>query len=508
MPLTAPLRGSPARAASTPLILGLACAGVFIAALDQTVVVTALPSIMLDIKLPFTKLDQATWIVTGYLLGYTVAMPLMGRLADVHGYVRLYLVALLLFAMGSVLVALSPSLSWLVASRLVQAVGGGATVPIGIALAATRLPAHRRGLAVALVAAVAEAGAVLGPLYGGWIIQLLDWRWIFWLNLPPVALMAAALWLVRGQRQQGGRMDYLGGLLLVAGLALLTLALSRRDLFTGDSFLPYLLGALGLLVLAALLALERRVAEPLLPLSFFRSLPLASANATQLLIGVAFIVALVTIPLMTDTVLGQPPLEGGLRLMRLTGAIPVGAVLGGLLVRRVGSRAVALPGLILIALAFHLMGRWALDVHEPGLTLPLVAGGLGFGLVIAPVFVAALNAVPRGYWGTVASLVTVARMMGMTLGLAALSAWGIGHFQELTAGLHLPLLQAGETSAEFQQRLVVYEQQVSQAGLTLFHNFFRVGALISLCALVPALGLSVLRLGRGRRSGAGDQIRQ
>ena len=181
--------------ASAPLVLAIVCLGVFTTALDQTVVVTALPSVMLDLKIPLSEIDDASWIITGYLLGYTVAMPLVGRISDVYGYVRIYQVSLLLFGLGSILVALASNLTEMVGARVIQAVGGGATVPISMAIAASVMPPGRRGLALGLVAA-AEAGSVLGPLYGGSIIQLLGWRWIFWLDVPQTAVLVALLFLL------------------------------------------------------------------------------------------------------------------------------------------------------------------------------------------------------------------------------------------------------------------------------------------------------------------------
>jgi EmrB/QacA subfamily drug resistance transporter len=478
---------------SPPLTIVLVSVAVLFAALDQTVVVTVLPQMMLDLKLPPTELDRAAWIVTGYLLGYTVAIPLMARLADIHGYARLFRVSLGLFALGSLSVALAPDLPWLVASRVVQALGGGATIPIGMALVTRALPAQRRALAVGLIGAAAEAGVVLGPLYGGGITALLGWRWLFWLNLPLVALLLLALRVLPGSGNREARVDYAGGLLLTGALTLLVVALSRRDLFTGASWTPYLVAAVGLLCLGGLAWIEGRVRQPLLPGLLFRSRAAASALGTKLLMGAALIIAMVTVPLMADTVLGHSSLEGGLRLMRLTGALPVGALVGGLLAYRVGPRSVTVAGLGVAAVGLFLMSRWDAGVADPGMTRHLVVAGLGFGLVIAPIFVTAMDAVPASYQATAASLVTVARMVGMALGMAALSAWGMEHFQGLTQGLLFPLPAAGEAEEAFARRLGEYQAGVTQASVDLFQNFFRGAAVLLLAAIVPALGL------RGRR---------
>ena len=232
-------RGSP----PAPLVLTIVGLGAFVTALDQTVVVTALPSVMLDLKIPFTQLDRVSWIVTAYLLGYTVAMPLIGRLGDVYGYARVYQVSLVVFSVGTSLVAISSSLEWMVGARVIQAVGGGAAVPIGMAIASGVLPRRQQALALAIVGASAEAGSMLGPAYGGAIVELLNWRWIFWLNVPQSAIIFVGLMWLPSRRDLQSRVDYLGGALLVATLAVLSLALSREGLFTLSSSKPFIVGA-------------------------------------------------------------------------------------------------------------------------------------------------------------------------------------------------------------------------------------------------------------------------
>lgn len=469
------------------LILALVCAGVFVASLDQTVVVTALPEVMFDLEIDVTRLDDAAWIVTAYLLGFTAAMPLLGRVGDVYGHRRLYLGAVLLFATGSALVAVAQGLGWVIGARIVQALGGGAMVPAALALASARAPAARRSVVLGVVGAAAEAGSVLGPLYGGLIIDLAGWRWIFWANIPLGALLLAGLLAVKEAPLRRSRLDLRGGALATGGLALVTLALGQPSTFTFASPFSFGLLASGLTLLGLLVVAEGHVSQPLFHGTLFLSRPFLAAFTTQLLVGGALIMALVTVPLMTDTVLGHPPLEGGLRLMRFTGAIPVGAVLGGYASRWLGTRIPTILGLGLGALGFLWMSGWDLAIGEPALSLHLLTGGLGFGLVIAPILTVAVNAGGQEYRGTAAALITVARMLGMTLGLAALSAWGMGHFRALVAGLPLPLPAAGETAGLFQERLTSYQSTVTGSALAVYSAFFRTGAWLSLAAALPAL---------------------
>lgn len=337
---------------------------------------------------------------------------------------------------------------------------------------------------------------MLGPAYGGAIVELANWRWLFWLNLPQAALLLPGLLWMSNRRDRAAQMDYGGGVLLAAALLVLSVSLSRPELFTRESIWPFILLGGGLLLAAALGFWERRTEQPLLRPAWFRSRAFVAANLTQLLVGVALIIALVTTPLLANTVMGKDPLTGALWLLRLTAAIPVGAVVGGLLLGCLGARPITIAGLLLIAGGLYLVSGWGLAIAEPPLTLHLAAAGLGFGLVIAPLTAQALGAVAADYRGTAAALVVVARLLGMTLGLAALAAWGITEFQSLMAGLTLPLPMPGETAAAQAARLAAYAAAAQQAGLTVFQGFFRAGAIVALLAVLPALGM-----GRGERAG-------
>ena len=271
-----------ARTLPTPFVLGIIGLGAFITALDQTVVVTALPNVMLDLKVPIAELDRVSWIITAYLLGYTVAMPLIGRLGDVYGYPRVYQVSLVVFCIGTSLVAVSSNLEWMVGARVIQAVGGGATVPIGMALATTLVPKGQRGLALGIVGASAEAGSMLGPVYGGAIVEALNWRWIFWLNIPQSAVIFVALFWLPNRREVAAKVDYMGGVILVGALLVLSLALSRSGFFTFDSPYPFVLAGVGVGLVALLVLVEARVYQPLLAPALFRSWAFLTSNLTEL----------------------------------------------------------------------------------------------------------------------------------------------------------------------------------------------------------------------------------
>ena len=463
------------KASSQSVVLGIICLSVFSTALDQTVIVAALPLVMVDLEIPLTDLDRASWIITAFLVSYTVSMPLAGRLSDVYGRVRMFQAALVVFAIGSAFVAISPNFYWVVPARVFQAIGGGATVPIGLAMAVAAVTPERRGIAIGLVAASAEAGSVVGPLYGGTIIEWIGWRWIFWFDVPQSLILIALLAVLPNRANPAAKMDYFGALMLGAALTVLTMALAQRSIFTGESIYPYLTVAVGISLVGVLIVAERRAVQPLLASFLYTSRAFVSSNITQFLVGVALIMALVCVPLMAATIMEKKALESALHLVRLTAAIPVGAVIGGYILRWTGVRAVCIVGLVFIGTGLLFMSGWETEVDELRLTLPLIAAGLGFGLVIPPIGVSALSAAPSDYWGAAVSLVTASRMVGMALGLAALSAWGIERFYSLTA--HVVPSESYE----------VTEALFIDAGVTVFQNLFMIAGFLSLLAILPAL---------------------
>ncbi len=394
---------------------------------------------------------------------------------------------MLVFLAGSAGVALADDLWWLVGARVVQAIGGGAVVPVAIALAIETLPGSRRGLAIGLIAAVAEGGATLGPLYGGGIIEIADWRWIFWSNIPIGAAIMIPMFLwVKNERRPGLQVDYVGGLLLGVSLSMLALGLSHDAVLPGGSGwqASFLVGSAVSLVL--FFRWELVAKDPLLPMSLFRRVPMGATYLVSLMVGGALILALVDIPLMTNAIMGESPLEGGLRLLRLTVMIPVGAVLGGLAYQRWGYWLPMSSGLGFAALGFGFLTLWPLDIGEPRLTLELMAAGLGFGLVITPITANVLSLVREDQKATASALVTVMRMVGMTVAVSALSWWGQERFETLVARVPVPMPVAGETEAAFGFRQQLYQFEVVNAGLNFFHELFFVAMAICLIALVPA----------------------
>jgi len=478
----------------TVLALAAVSAGVFVAALDQTMVVTVLPSILRTLHISATRLNDAAWIVTGYLLGYTVAMPLFGRLADVVSRRIMWVVAVALFMGGSLGCVFAGGLSTLVAARVVQAAGGGALVPIAMAVSASLMPAGRRAFALGLVGAAAEAGGVLGPLYGATISQHWGWHTIFLVNLPLGAiLVVAGLILVPRNADQSSAeagasrsIDYGGAALMAAALACLTIGLNG-DTKTGSAAVRplWLLGSA--VAFGVFLLWERRQSQPLIQLSFFRRPAFAAANLANLAVGAALIVGMVEIPLYAFSLLRVSEMSGGLLLMRLTVMIPIGALAGGWLADRIGYRATGVAGFVLTGVGYLLISQWPDHPSNALMTFDLLLTGLGFGLVIAPISATVIASAGERWMATGSALVTVMRMVGMMVGLSALSSWGIRRFNALMAGHPIPWQTSDMSDSQYKALTEAYGKATDSALNAVYSEFFLIASIIALAAVVPAL---------------------
>lgn len=451
-------------------------------------------------------------MVTAYLLGYTVVLPLMGRVADVYGQRRIYLIALLLFTVGSVLCAIAPSLEWLIAARGLQAIGGGAVLPVGMAMAGHLYEARRVPFILGILGAVAEAGGVIGPLWGALVMKLdgfmniAGWRWIFWVNIPLIALLALLMLRTPKLPRYPGKVDWLGaglfgGALLALSLALATPgsmgALGGFDVLKSaqgaDLLSPQALAlfALSLLLFVAFIWRQRRASDPLLPPDLFRKWPFSAANLTNMLVGAALIVTMVNVPLYVAGVLDGTAEQGGLMLLRMTAFIPVGAVIGGLLGARVAYSWIAIAGLLVTSLGFWEMSGWtAQSADLPTTWLGLALNGLGFGLLISPVTATALQWAGLGRAALSAAMVNLSRMVGMIVSLSALTALGLRYFQDRMAA-HPAVIVAnpGETAEAFAARQAEYTTIYKQASLEVFNGGFLIAMLICLVAIAVAVWL-------------------
>jgi MFS family permease len=512
---TSAATASPPATASPRRRLAISVGGVavLLAALDAYVVVGVLTDIMDSLHIADTRLERVTPVVTGFLLGYVAGMPLLGSLSDRFGRRALLVASLLGFGAGSALTAASGAVLtaasggeiWLLTGgRTLQGIAGGALLPVTVALVSDLWPDRDRHLVLGNIGAAQELGSVLGPLYGVAVATLLgSWRGIFWLNLPLVVVAIALVWwAVPGGPPTSTaprRTDLVGGLLLAVVLGAVVVALYNPD--PERSVLPswgwpVLAGAAAVAVLFVLW--ERRAKTRLLDLTGAAKGPFFAALAASWCAGVALMVTLVDVELVAQTLLGRSGVEATLVLTRFLVALPVGAVLGGLLLRRSGrldERVVTAGGLLLAALAYVLIAGWPEDVPAarylgflPRLDTDLALAGLGLGLVIAPLSAAALRATPPPQHGVASSAVVVARTMGMLIGVAALTAWGLHRFHSLTAELDFPLV-FGKPAEEQRRLLSAYGDALQSALRTEYREIFLITAAVCLAGAVAAVFL-------------------
>jgi len=460
--------------------------GVFFAGLDQTFVVTILPDMMPDLGITVDNFGRAAWIVNGYLLGYTVAMPLMGRVADAFGHLRVYVASTLLFLVGAASVAVAPNLELLTVARAVQAVGGGAIVPISIAMAGSRLSARQRILAIGVIAALDDASSLLGPLYAAVLVEPLGWRGLFWLSIPLQLpwLLGVALLIQRTPVTEPQRIDWLGGLLLATGLTCLTIGLTSESDGVSSAGSATLWVVLALAATAVFIVRQRRVAAPLVPVRSLQQRAVSSAMALYFVDGAATITAMICIPLMTNVLWEGDPLQGGLNLMKMMLWMPVGAVLGGWISQHLGYRLTAALAFLLLTLAYFGMYHWPDRPGPAALWGTLLLAGLGIGLNDAPVLGSVLDQVRASERATAAALTQMVQTTGMIVGTALLATQGIGRFDQRAAAL-------------FQQRGLSATPEEYQAILrATFDEIFLVAALVTMTGAALAL---LLARGRPRR---------
>jgi EmrB/QacA subfamily drug resistance transporter len=388
-----------------------------LAALDQTIVATALPRVVSDLG----GITQYSWVFTAYMLGSTVTVPLYGKLGDAHGRKPLFIVAIVIFLIGSALCGTAQNMWQLVVFRAVQGIGAGGLFPLTLAMVGMIVPPRDRGRYQGLIGSVFAGASIIGPLVGGFIVDNASWRWIFYVNLPVggLALAVIAVTMPRRSTRQTHSIDWVGAAVLATGTTALLLGL----VWGGNQYpwgSPEVVTALAAaaVALAVFALVERRVPEPILPFDLLRNETVAGSVACMALVGAAMFGTISFVPLFVQGVIGTSATSSGVVLTPLiVGAVTTSFISGQIVSRTGRYRPNLLIGPLVLGLGMFLL--WRMDVHTTNgvAARNMVIAGIGLGMMMQIFVLSVQNSVARREMGSATALTQFARSIGSTLGV-------------------------------------------------------------------------------------------
>jgi EmrB/QacA subfamily drug resistance transporter len=390
--------------------------GMFLAALDQTIVSTALPTIVSDLG----GADHLSWVVTAYLLASTATTPLWGKLGDLFGRKTVFQVCIVIFLVGSALCGVARNMPELIGFRAFQGIGGGGLMVLAMAVIGDVVPPRDRGRYQGVIGAVFGVSSVLGPLLGGFLVDNLTWRWVFYVNLPvgAVALAVIATALRSKSPEVRPRIDYLGTALLAAASTCLVLITSLGGTTWGWNSVEVWGCAIGAVVLlCAFVLVEQRVSEPILPLRLFRNPVFTMCSAIGFVVGLCMFGALSFIPLFMQVVNGNSPTQSGLRLLPMMAGLLVASIGTGQLISRYGRYKIyPIVGTVFMGIGLFLLSRIDDQSSAVVMGLDMAVFGFGLGLTMQVLIIAVQNAVDYSDLGTATSGATYFRSIGGSFG--------------------------------------------------------------------------------------------
>jgi len=404
------------------VILGGLMLGMLLAALDQTIVATALPTIVGDLG----GLNHLSWVVTAYLVASTVTTPLYGKISDLHGRKRVFQFAIVVFLIGSALAGLSQNMTELIVFRGLQGIGAGGLMTLAMTIIGDIVPPRERGRYQGYMGAVFALASVIGPLLGGFFVDNLSWRWVFYVNIPvgAVALVVTSVVLDLPHRRVSHSIDYVGTALLVGGVGSVLLAVTWGGTeYAWSSPTIITLAIVGAALLGAFIAVERRVAEPVLPPYLFRNRVFTVATATMFIVGLAMFGGIIYLPLFLQVVTGRSATNAGLLLLPLILGIMFTAILSGRIISRTGRYKVfPVTGMLVMAFGMYLLSTMGQTTTTLETSAYMAVLGLGLGLVMQVLVLAVQNAVDKRDLGTATGAATFLRSMGGSFGVALFGA--------------------------------------------------------------------------------------
>src|SRR5512138_2296689 len=388
----------------------------FLASMESTVVATAIPTIVGQLG----GLEHYSWVFSAYMLTSTTTVPLYGKLSDLYGRRKLYVGAMALFLLGSLLSGQAHSMTQLILSRGLQGVGAGGIMPIAFILIGEMFTLEQRARMQGFFSGVWGVSSIVGPLLGGFLVDQLSWRWVFYVNIIP-GLLAAALvaFAWRDTLHGHGRpvVDYAGAGLLTVSIVTLLLGLMEY----GTS-MSWLLIIAAVVMFAALLWVESRAADPILPLHLFRERLFTVSVTHGVLTGWAMFGSISFIPLFVQSVLGTSATQAGITISPMLLGWVTASIIGTRLLLKVGYRRLAILGTSLLVIGAFLMSRVNADVNQYWLMFDVTLMGIGMGFSIPPFLIAVQTTVERRYLGTATSTMQFSRSIGGTLGVSVMGA--------------------------------------------------------------------------------------
>ncbi|MDN3016256.1 MDR family MFS transporter [Paenibacillus sp. BSR1-1] len=409
---------------NTRLVITGLIIGMFFSALEQTIVGTAMPTIIAELN----GFKIFAWVTTAYMITSTTIVPIVGKLSDLYGRRSLYLLGTIIFIIGSGLCATATNMEQLVLYRGLQGIGGGMIMPLSQTIIGDIFTAEQRAKWQGIFGGLFGLSSVIGPFLGGLIVDHISWHWIFLINVPFGLL--SALLIFAGLKNENAaakkekvNIDYLGIITLIPAIVLLLLGLTfGGDKFAWTSAKSFLIfgGAIVLFIIFGFI--ERKAVEPILDLSFFKNRIFATMNGLGFLLGLGMFGAIMFVPMYMQGILGVSPTQAGSTMTPMMIAMIAASIIGGQLLLRFSFRSVLTAGMVLAGLGFYLMSTMGLDSSEFTAYAYMVVLGLGMGLVMPTLMIAIQNEFPKSQLGTVTSASTFFRSIGGTIGITVLNS--------------------------------------------------------------------------------------
>ncbi len=458
-------------------------------ALEATVVGTAMPTVIATLG----GLAHYSWVFSAYLLTSTASVPIWGRLSDLYGRRRMYLLGIAVFLLGSILSGAATSMVQLILWRALQGVGAGAIIPLSMTIIGELYTLEERGRTQALFSGVWGLASIAGPLVGGYITDALSWRWVFYINLPfgLLALLVIALAYPPRQLRTRVQVDWTGAALMFSGVSFVLLAIGGE---TGGSA-AWLVAGIVLLVTFAYV--ERRVPEPILPVDMFRNPLIAWTNVVAFLFGVAMFGAIAFIPLYVQAVLGGTATQAGQVLTPLFLGWVITSVLAARLTVKVGYRRIALGGSVLLTLGFGGLAALTPESPHTQLLLSCLIMGAGMGFSMLSLLLAVQHGVERSRLGIATSLNQFSRSIGAAIGTALMGAL----LTRALTDVHF----AGGTGALGASAVALTGPARLQVAAAL-HQVFVAGGITAVLALAVTFFLPDVNLSQGVTAASGEQL--